>query len=330
MPKCGSSTLEELISTLSISNNFTAMRTPPDLWKNLDANTTARNEFIEMVNNHIQQRKQHIVVDGHFEQIIFPPNSFLDIHGREHEVSNQKNPTHKQRQRVESIQLIRDCGSRSTSLFFYELFDSMAAIQAKATGNLKGHILDAMHVHSNSIAGKEFRFEECLESYACVKGYPFEAYERNGLQYLCGDECIKQVINSAFTNKQTARAFSSRRNPTQSIQVKGAMFHAIQPQYFTVIGALEQMDEFFEMLECAYPTIFHNLLNLYRSKPVHVKSGVASTHYEHSEALMKVVQEACDPETSDAGFVYKKLLPFFRSRYQFMKQNRKRCCRKVK
>jgi hypothetical protein len=324
MPKCGSSTLEELISTLAKVNNFTAIRSPPQLWKNFDINTTARSEFINLVNASIQKHKQRVVIDGHFEQITFEPHEMLAFN-----YNRLKNGAiNKHRRHVESMQFVRDCVNRSTSLFFYELFDSSAGQQAKASGTVKEHILQSLHIPLKSKAAETFRFEECLEDYHCVRGYPFEAYNRNGLPQVCGTECIKQV--TAHTQPSDEAKQGSKHDPTKSIQVKGAIFNAIHPDFFTVIGTLDYMDEYFEMLECAYPTIFRGITDYYRNEHVHVKTGSASIHYHHSDALMKVVTESCEPTTSDAGYFYEKLLPYFRSRYQYMKANRERCCRRAK
>ncbi len=83
------------------------------------------------------------------------------------------------------------------------------------------------------------------------------------------------------------------------------------------------------MLECAYPNRFHNAVKRYQADHIHANTGTASTQYNHTSALLKVVEGACDPVKSEAGFVYDKLLPYIRSRYQFMKTNKRRCCRKL-
>lgn len=322
MPKCGSSTLEELISTLANINNFTAIRSPPDLWTNLDKYNTTRQKFIDLVDKSIRETKKRVVIDGHFEQIIFEPNEILPINYDR----LKKGKTDQNRRHIESMQFVRDCVNRSTSLFFYSLFDSSAGVKAKAAGTVKEFILTLLSIPLNSKQAESFRFEECLENANCVKGFSFESYSRNGLSHVCGDECIKHVNNYVLSKTDKN---SQKHDPTMSNQVKGAIFNAIHPDFFTVIGTLDDMEEYLEMLECAYPNIFRGISNYYQLHSVHAKTGSASTHYHHSEALMNVVTNACDPMTSYAGYFYEKLLPYFRSRYQYMKKHQRKCCRRA-
>jgi hypothetical protein len=339
MPKCGSSTLEEVIATLSKPNNFIAIQTQAEFWKNLDGNLTIKHSFLDLINHSIKHHKKRIVIDGHFEHVFFQSDDILSFDGKQRPNHNNKK---KRRRAMESIQLIRDCTSRSASMFFYELFDNAAAREAKAQKKSKEHLMSSLHIPPHGKKAETFRFEDCLEDYRCVKGYPFENYHRNGISVICGVECIKQVnirlnLTSAgnmhtsveyddLSIKAKARHIE-QHDPAESNQVKGALLNSIDPEFFTAIGTLEYMEEYFEMLECAYPTIFRSILTKFHRKPVHANTGSANSHYNHSDALTKAITEACDPMTSDAGYFYQKLLPYLRSRYQFMKLHKKRCCR---
>jgi hypothetical protein len=55
--------------------------------------------------------------------------------------------------------------------------------------------------------------------------------------------------------------YGKNHNPAISLQTKGGIFDAIHPDFFTVIGTLEYMDEYLKMLEerkivgCAHSNI---------------------------------------------------------------------------
>ena len=311
MPKCGSSTIDTLFMDLAEKNDFIFAKTPREDWTNLDKDKAARKHVLEIMHDAIYDKKV-VVIEGHYDKINFPHDKIDDIrHNNKH---------------IETIQLTRDCIGRSTSLFFYTLFQQKTAHQAKKHGHTKEYFLKKLNISKNSQDAKTFNFDECIEDYNCVKGFGFTTNDYNGLRHLCGGECLKQISGKSVSDFNMDGTTSA----SHSNLVKGAIYNAVHPDHFTVIGTLSHIEEYLEMLECAYPNILRGILQYYQKNEIHSNSGKASTKYKHTEALTKVIRESCDPETSEAGYVYNKLYPYFRSRYQFMKENKDRCCRKFK
>jgi hypothetical protein len=306
MPKCGSSTMDTLFQSLASKNNFIFARTPREVWTNLDGNPPARKQMVDIIRQGLYQRKRPVVVEGHFEKINFAHDE-IDPRNR--------TPVH-----IESIQLTRDCFGRSMSLFFYSLFQQKTAVQAKSKGKTKEHMLSKLNISKSSDEGKTFQINDCMERYDCVKGFDFLAFENNGLRYLCGHHCL-QEISKGYDHLNEVPGH-------HSTLAKGALYNAVHPQHFTVVGLLSKLEEFLEMLECAYPNLLHGILQLYQKYNVHANRGMEVVKQKPTKALIDVINDSCDPAKSEAGFVYEKLFPYLRSRYQFMKQNKQRCCRK--
>jgi hypothetical protein len=303
IPKCGSSTIDKLFQILAMRNNFIFAKTPREVWTNLDQHPPARKQMVDIIRQGLYQRKRPVVVEGHFEKINFAHDE-IDPRNR--------TPVH-----IESIQLTRDCFGRSMSLFYYTVLQN---------GKSADYIMDSLHISNSSDQGQNFQLHDCVERYECVKGFEFASYYHSGLLHICGGKCLEEISRVSASNGQ----ITANKTIADITLVKGALYNAVHPQHFTVIGGLSNLEEFLEMLECAYPNLLHGILQLYQKYNVHANTGKEVMKEMPTKALIDVINDSCDPAKSEAGFVYEKLFPYLRSRYQFMKQNKQRCCRKLR
>ena len=290
MPKCGSSTIDELFLELSTKNNFRFVKTPRKDWVDLEHDRNARKEVLGFMktNPFFGLGHSSVVIEGHFEKVIFKPEEF--------------------RSSFESIQLIRDCEGRLRSLFFYLLFQQKDATLAERAGKLNEFIANQLHypaaTHNKT---KPFHFTDCMNDVDCLRRFKFtdELHIHDGVKHICDTTCIQQTGDV----------------------VKGAIYNAVHGEHFAVIGSLNHLEEYLEQLECVYPTLFKGIVKKYQNTQLHANT-LKNTHKNYTAAFNQVVSEACDANTSPYGRIYSALLPFFRSRYQYMAANREKCCRK--
>lgn len=122
-----------------------------------------------------------------------------------------------------------------------------------------------------------FDFNSCLNDPNCVRSFSFDYSGRNNLNYLCGRTCIEHVqkhfatdndrltkMNEFIRSKTDQDSeFLTKLSGEDKLALKGfyqeygAYLNAVTPDEFTVMGTLEFLPEYLEMLECAYPTILN-------------------------------------------------------------------------
>jgi hypothetical protein len=201
----------------------------------------------------------------------------------------------------ESIQLMRDCPGRIKSMFFYQLFQCSDASRAIKEGRFKEYQMKKLNFRNGS---KNFDFDRCFNDAACVRGFPFNEYPWHAVQHVCGSTCAYETGD----------------------EVKGAIYNAVHPEHFAAFGTLNRLEEFLEQLECVYPTLLKDISKTYKKLQVHENSALKPRNA--TKAFNQVIAESCDVRTTSMGKIYHYLEPFFKSRYQFMKENKGRCCRK--
>ena len=279
LAKCGSTTMKMLFSTLASKNNFVSHSVNKIYWQDLDLDKKLRTKFLTEIND-IMSSNDKLVVDGHWFHTQFSNNELKGI-------------------TFENIQLLRECKSRKHSKFFYGLFDSSEAVQAKNLGE------KAYEKFKHEYIRSDVSVNACLKDYDCIKGS--RKFDRADLEIraLCGSTCKDMNLGDDVT---------------------GAYINTHDPHSFAVIGSLEKIPEFLEMLECAYPTILENIKDLYLKEQTHGMEGSHNSVY--SPAMTKILNEACDPEFNGYVNLYDNLIKLFDDRYKYMLENSNICCRK--
>jgi hypothetical protein len=133
----------------------------------------------------------------------------------------------------EYIQLVRECRSRRRSAFLYTLHNYLEAEKA-----LKANESSSFLQHNFNITADP---ERCMHDIECLRNktaltstLPYE------LSYVCGPKC-----NEGY------------EEPYKSL------LRVREPNKLTVLGVLENMTAYLEMLECAYPTFLRNISDIY-------------------------------------------------------------------
>jgi hypothetical protein len=135
--------------------------------------------------------------------------------------------------KFEYIQLIRECHSRRRSSFYYFLIDSAAAQLAKKTNTSIAFLKHALNTSDP---------ERCLNDMECLKNAGSGRFSRTPmeLRYICGSKC-----NTGYNE------------PYKSL------LRLRDPSKLTVLGVLDNMTAYLEMLECAYPSFLRNITAVY-------------------------------------------------------------------
>ena len=285
MPKAGSSTMEYLFNELSSSNKFGRWAAESKFWGDLDEAefATLRREFEKIVTSKLQNTpSKQIIIDGHWSQTMFKPSKISA-------------------ERVEYIQLIRDCQSRRKSLFFYGLYDSVEALKVKSdSAKFKQRIREELR-----IADRNISVEDCLSDYECLKASGKLTYTSNReLKYICGPNC----------------------NRTYGSYVEGALKNLHDPEAFTVVGVLDILQRHLGMLECAYPKMLKGILNLFNKNHMFVRVG---SRDDTSPALKRLLDEICHRDTNPYIEIYEEAIEVLKYRYHYARKNHNKCCRKA-
>lgn len=206
---------------------------------------------------------------------------------------------------IEYIQLIRSCESFATSLFFYILFENHAARAAQRISNETyiNYTKSKLKILNSSMT-----IEECLESYQCIKNSNFFAtFEFDTLNYLNGQ--YHENGDQHYSHDT------------------GAIYNLQNPNIFTVVGVLEYLDIYLEMLECVYPTLLHGINSLFQKENTH--SRPTMTNKSHF-GIQSFVTDLCNSTTNTYPHVHKEATRILLERYQYMKSHHSKCCRKSK
>ena len=193
---------------------------------------------------------------------------------------------------------MRECKSRKHSKFLYGLYDSSDATHAKNANKKEFDRFKEEYLRTNMTA------TACLKSYECIRGsrkFDRSDYE---IRAVCGSKC---------------------KEDNSGDNVKGAYINTYNPYSYAVIGTLEKMSQFLEMLECAYPTILKGISKVDKEEEVHGKEGSHNTVY--SPAMTKILNESCDPSFNGYVDLYDNLVKLGDDRYKYMIENKDTCCR---
>ena len=289
LSKCGSTTMKMLFDKMAEDNNVVSFAVPKDYWHNLDEDTVMRKSLIKEIMGHVKKAKGNpVIADGHWFQTRF--DSQVDFEGKA----------------FENIQLLRECKSRRHSKFLYGLLDN----HENKVRNEKGG-KSAVNKYREEYLSSKMPLEECLKDYACLKGT--RKFDKNDTEiiFLCGSACEAKFKASGVYDVNI-----------------GADLNAHNPDIFSVIGVLDYLGEYIEMLECAYPDMLKGIFVAYKRDQTHGKTG--SAHEVYTEAMDKILKEACDPGFNGFVPLFEKIKDSMLHRYLYMKKNKSKCCRKPK
>jgi len=160
--------------------------------------------------------------------------------------------------------------------------------------------------------------DECLRDYNCLRGTT--KFNRNDTEiiFLCGSQC-----QTDFKQGKTPSGKTSV--PVENVTA-AADISAHDPEVFSVIGVLDHLGEYIEMLECTYPNILKGIFSAYKRDQTHGKTGSAAEVY--TDAMTKILNEACDPNWNGFVPLFYKIKDTMMRRYLYMKKFKSKCCRK--
>ena len=203
-------------------------------------------------------------------------------------------------QTAEYVQLIRECHSWMLSRIDYTLFDSVEARKSKTSRyKYDEYIRYKLNSGSNDI-------DECLDDLNCLQNSNIVYRAGMNIQYLCDKDCDK----SDDRNKRKLYSMSTLNNPDK----------------FTVIGMLSEMEKYLYVLECAYPDILHGITATYLKEKTNTRT---SNKKHNTDALVTLVNETC-AQSKEYNRVYREAVAILTDQYEYLLTNNNKCCRKRK
>lgn len=157
----------------------------------------------------------------------------------------------------------------------------------------------------NAALKKKDLVEHCDSSVECLR-HSLKDELTYGMitNYYCGHHCQQKAAGSLWDG-----AFTNVYNYQDG---------------YTMIGVVEHLEETLEMLECVYPTIFHQ--EKQRSHKQEIRRHLtANNENESPNAVEKLAKDLC--QDIDEPF-YNVVKELFLQRYAMMKENKEACCRK--
>jgi len=297
LSKCGSTTMKMLFDKMSDDNNVVSFPVPKDYWHDLDEDTTMRKSLVSEIMHYVKKSKgRPVIADGHWFQTRF--DSKNDFEGKT----------------FENIQLLRECKSRRHSKFLYGLLDN----HENKVRNEKGGKA-AVDKYREDYLRSKLPLEECLKDYNCLRGSTKFNHNDTEIIFLCGSQC--QTNFKAGIGPAGKSPVPSVYNVTAAADIS-----AHEPEVFSVIGVLDNLAEYIEMLECTYPNILKGILSAYKRDQTHGKTGSAAEVY--TDAMTKILGEACDPNWNGFVPLFYKIKDTMMRRYLYMKKYKSKCCRK--
>lgn len=295
LSKCGSTTMKMLFDKMAEDNDVVSFAVPKDYWHDLDEDTTMRKSLINEIMHHVKKSKgRPVIADGHWFQTRF--SSEGDFEGKT----------------FENIQLLRECKSRRHSKFLYGLLDN----HENKVRNEKGGKA-AVDKYREEYLRSKLPLEECIKDYGCLRGTTKFNKNDTEIIFLCGSQCEADYkIGKSPTGKPT---------PLITDVNIGADKNAHDPEVFSVIGVLDYLGEYIEMLECTYPNMLKGIFAAYKRDQTHGKTGSAAEIY--TEAMTKILAEACDPHWNGFVPLFYKIKDSMIRRYLYMKKYKSKCCR---
>ena len=242
LSKCGSTTMQLLFEELSKKNDFGLWNAPMEYWHDLDIDKQLRKHFLSDLNKNMKAAKgKKFLADGHWWQTTFSPE---ELEGKVHE----------------NIQLLRECKSRRHSKFFYGLFDSSAATAVKETKTPQ-----KFKKYEHDYLRTDINVKDCLNDYQCLKGTTKFDHNDTEIVFLCGSKCEANLIDD-----KNFKAIKNNKHHIYDGEVvsSGAISNIHNPKVFTVIGVLDYMEPFMEMLECIYPSMLNGIHSTFVSQQV--------------------------------------------------------------
>lgn len=278
IPKCGSSSMENLFRSMKDKNSMTSWSAGSEYWTDFSRDVTERKKFLDEVASRTRPNAT-LVIDGHWGQYDFSSSELLKV-------------------KAEYIQLARDCISRRQSAFLYGLYDSRdATLHRKNPSQYEKYKQKYLNTTLASM--------DCIKSYDCLKNSDTFGNANTEMQYLCGSRCTHVHHGN---------------------RTVGALHNIHSTRHFAVIGILEELEKFLEMLECAYPRSLTGILKQYRTTKTHANTG---SHDFLNPAISKMLSERCSIEETPFGMIYDEIKKQFYSRYAFMSRNWNSCCRSL-
>ena len=296
LSKCGSTTMKMLFDKMAEDNDVVSFAVPKDYWHDLDEDTTMRKSLIGEILHHVKKSKgRPVIADGHWFQTRFDKDK--DFEGKT----------------FENIQLLRECKSRRHSKFLYGLLDNHENKVREEKGGKA-----AVEKYREDYLRSKLPLDDCLKDYSCLRGSTKFNHNDTEIIFLCGSKC--------FSDFKNGRSPTGKPTPPIYDVTTAADVNAHDPEIFSVIGVLDFLGEYIELLECAYPNMLKGIFAAYSHDQTHGKTGSAAEVY--TEAMNKILTEACDPHWNGFVPLFDKIKESMIRRYVYMKNNRASCCRK--
>ena len=317
IPKCASSTMQALFQAISHHRHpimfnsshlkdIDAFRLGQPMWS-IRPPPAVQQDIYEHINAHLTSpnNTSMLVFDGHISY--FPFNT------------SWLRPTTPLETPLEYTNVIRECETRQQSFFFFSLYQSKAATEARKNKKIfsfQRHLLqlnDSVDVTT------------CLTSETCLRQYikpSLKAYVNSRYMGDCSRKggCSEQESLLQKQRTDNSELFVQREVSSVLNNVKA------NSGVYKTFGLTEYLTQYLEMLECVYPSMrgIVQVHNSTLSSPANVHSDVFR-HPETTRITNKLFAEQC--HDSPDSRLYTLMNTTFWSRYHALKSQPGRCCR---
>ena len=203
-------------------------------------------------------------------------------------------------QTAEYVQLIRECHSWMLSRIDYALFDSVQAREAKTTKQgYQKYIRYRLNSSSDNV-------DECLGDLNCLQNSNIVYPAAVNIPYICDKDCDKNDEG----NNINLYSIPTLNNPDK----------------FTVVGVLSEIEKYLYILECAYPDILHGITTKYLNEKTNTRK---SNKKHNTDALLTLVNETC-AKSKEYNRAYREAEAILINQYEYLLANSNKCCRKRK
>ena len=217
VPKCGSTTMVSIAETSCKSGrDCSVIGYPSKYWKPVI--TEKEKESIYKFASKDKRKSGIKVLHGHIPYFIFNASNVLNS------------------QRMEFVQLYRNCADRYASSFFYDILDSLKAKTAK-----KKHEYNEFLI---SMFGT-INWQDCITDKKCLLNST--KYKRMRI-----DEYWYYTVGHRACNASSSSLCKYREVESEAFELN---FNPREGNYIA-FGILEEMEKYLELLECIYPSVF--------------------------------------------------------------------------
>ena len=235
IPKCGSSTMQNLFQKIAHTKNVKHIRDviaknlPSPFWSP-NPRPKLQQDIYEFVNSHlVSPDKTILVFNGHIGYFSF--NTSLLRGGYSHQ--------------LEYTNVIRECERRQRSAFFFRLYDTPGALEAQKKNQTASFLRSVLKLD------KLEDVSACLRNETCLRHAIKPDEKANFISTYMADCGHHGGCTAPWTSPNRKKTMMDEESEVASVL---SHIKAYSDVYKT-FGLVEYLSEYLEMLECVYPSM---------------------------------------------------------------------------